>query len=122
MKSASWIRAPENPGQEDSRGAVIVSWRDRLGLLSSTIKHPSFREEREWRLISTTIPREDPRCLVRVGRSMFIPYVEINLVAIGPSIPVKEIIVGPTPHMWLAMNAAGSLLHSKKSLGDSKNK
>jgi hypothetical protein len=108
MKSPSWIRALENLGQDGSYQAVIRAWHDRFALVAPTIKHRGFGEEREWRFISDHISWGDPRCLVHVGRSMLISYVEFNLVAISPRIPVKEIVVGPTPHMWLAIQAVGS--------------
>jgi hypothetical protein len=114
MESGVWNHARENPEQDDSCQAVSRDWRDRFLQLAPIIKHWGFKEEREWRLISAPIPWGDPRCLVRVGRSMLIPYVTFNLVATGLLIPVQEIIVGPTPHMWLAMQAAGSLLHSRR--------
>jgi hypothetical protein len=114
MKSSSWIRALEHPEDDDSRRAVILAWSDILLPWAATIKHRGFREEWEWRLVSPLIPWGDPQCLVRVGRSMLIPYVKFNLVAFGPYIPVKEIIIGPTPHMWLAIQALGSLLDSKR--------
>jgi hypothetical protein len=44
---------------------------------------------------------------------MLIPYVKISLVRLGPHLSVKEIIVGPTAHIWLAMQAACSLRDSK---------
>jgi Protein of unknown function (DUF2971) len=92
MKSPSWIRALEHLGEDDSRSAVIGAWRDRFLPLAVTIKHPAFQEEREWRLMSTLIQVDDPRCRVRAGRSMLIPYVEYNLVEINPISPSKRLL------------------------------
>jgi hypothetical protein len=42
-----------------------------------------------------------------------IPYIAIKLAMIGSHIPIKEIIVGPTPHMKLALVAVGDRLAYK---------
>jgi hypothetical protein len=44
---------------------------------------------------------------------MLIPYVPIKLTVIGSHVPIRGIIVGPTPHMQLAQSALGDWLTSK---------
>ena len=62
--------------------------------------------------MSSSIPLGIPRCCFRAGRSMLIPYVTYNLTGISPDLPVKQIIVGPTPHLWLAIQSVGAWLRS----------
>lgn len=43
------------------------------------VKSAPFREEREWRLVVTTVQQDDVPFKFRVGRGMLIPYVEYPL-------------------------------------------
>ena len=95
----------------DSLGIALL-------LFAPTIKHKEFSEEREWRLISRPLPYS--KLDFRPGASMLIPYYKYRLDA-TKSLPqsspakIKEIVVGPCPHMQLALRAADSFL---KAQGD----
>jgi hypothetical protein len=65
---------------------------------AAALKHPSFSEEHEWRLISRLVDPDNTETKFRPGKSMLIPYGEIKLADENEKIPVAEIIVGPTPH------------------------
>lgn len=71
------------------------------------LKHQSFKEEREWRLIS--IPKMVSELCFRKGKSMIIPF--FNL-ALGPdrNTYLDSVIVGPTPHAELAIASVKMLL------------
>jgi Protein of unknown function (DUF2971) len=81
--------------------------------LAPALKHPSFVEEAEWRLISTW-PKyiSDPRISAREGKSMMLPYFEFKLGLGSDPLPPPEIIVGPNPHMDLAVLAVYFLFGS----------
>ncbi len=80
-------------------------------LVAPALKHPSFAEEREWRLIRLPISFEhEPH--FRAGRSMLIPYQEHSFPDKSHSVPIEELVVGPTPHPDLASDAAQALLSS----------
>jgi hypothetical protein len=81
--------------------------------VAPTIKHCAFHEEQEWRLISAPIPFGDSRWQVRAGRSMLIPYIPVTLAPSDAYLPIQDVVVGPTPHMDLAVRAAGVLLGPK---------
>jgi hypothetical protein len=67
--------------------------------IAAGIKNPAFSEENEWRLISEPIPFTDPRVKFRSGKSMLIPYVEIDLVENeNDYINIPGVWVGPTPN------------------------
>jgi hypothetical protein len=86
-----------------------------LGLfnIAPALKHPSFSEEREWRVVSPTIQTTDTNTKIRTGKSMLIPYGEFNLQE-GGKLSVSKIVVGPTPHKELSVLSVMQLLFSKK--------
>ncbi len=94
-------------------GGAIRVWSARFALLAPTIKHGAFKDEQEWRLISNLVSPEDSRWRVRAGRSMLIPYISITLAPVGAYLPIQDVVVGPTPHMDLAIRAVGILLELK---------
>lgn len=76
------------------------------------LKHPSFSEEKEWRLISPPTSIKHSQVSFREGKYMIIPYFEFELVDNQEKMFV-ELIVGPTPHKDLAINSACNLLSAK---------
>jgi hypothetical protein len=113
MQSGRWTKALDQPGIDYSYQAAIEAWLESFVFVAPTLKQKAFHEEREWRLISDPISGIDPRWKVRPGRSMLIPYIASDLAAVGSQIPVKDIVVGPTPHMELACMAVGDWVNAK---------
>ena len=60
------------------------------------LKHKSFQEECEWRIITKPLPCTDQRFGYRAGASMIIPYFRLPL-GKRKSLGIKEIVIGPTP-------------------------
>lgn len=79
----------------------------------TALKHPKFKEESEWRAIQ----REGGTPSIRPGASTLVPYVNFPL-TINPQDQVKlsRLIVGPTPHVPLALRAAKNLLQSTSTI------
>jgi hypothetical protein len=77
--------------------------------LAAVFKHPGFREEREWRLV-TRGDIYSRNQLFRAGRSGIVPYIERPLAAPGYPIRLRRIVVGPNPHQPLTIGALKSLL------------
>jgi hypothetical protein len=71
----------------------------RLAEIGASLKHPSFAEEREWRLIATHVPAGSVR--YRATRSLIVPYYDLAI-ARGSSFPVERVVVGPHRHADLA--------------------
>lgn len=103
------------------RNAALFLAR-RLLQIGQGFKHHGFREESEWRVISSVtpitkqgmppIPLRDLK--FRVGKHMIIPYTEFKLTdEENPNLPIEEIIVGPTPHEALARASVEALLSTK---------
>ena len=72
------------------------------------MKDKAFSDEQEWRLVAL-IPTNDPRVQLRPGKSMLVPYVPIDLKLSLDSTLLWNILIGPTPHIELAMSSAAHL-------------
>ena len=89
-----------------------------VGLLeyAPALKHPSFFEERNRRVVSRVLGPKDTKPTFRVGKSMLIPYQEFKLANPGLPIPIARVIVGPTPHMNLSISSLTHLLLSSENV------
>jgi hypothetical protein len=74
-------------------------------------KHPSFRKENEWRLISKPLDVCDLR--LRRGKSMMVPYCNKIQFHESPP-PIDHVFIGPCPHMDLSAEAVRTLLQREK--------
>jgi hypothetical protein len=75
--------------------------------IAAILKHPSYREEEEWRVVSPVITDyvEAP-VLFREGTSMLVPYIEFSLIDQGNSpIAIEHLFLGPTPNITISMNS-----------------
>lgn len=75
------------------------------------IKHSAFREEQEWRLISP-LHHDLANCEIRAGKSMFVPYLPIDLGAQKPTF--ARVVLGPTSHKELSMASLWAYLAKEK--------
>jgi hypothetical protein len=82
--------------------------------ISPYIKHESFKDEQEYRIISQYT---DEKIKYREGKSMMIPYIEFSPVDDDGLLPISKIIVGPTPHKELSKLSVESLLKSENYNG-----
>jgi hypothetical protein len=82
--------------------------------LAPVFKNATFKEEKEWRFILTR--NNTSVWKFRSGQSMITPFIEVNLLTdeddLG-SMPVSEVIIGPTPHPELARTSVRMLLESQ---------
>ncbi|RUQ36682.1 MAG: DUF2971 domain-containing protein [Candidatus Competibacteraceae bacterium] len=71
------------------------------------LKHPSFQEEEEWRIVSPVITDYlTSPVLFREGTSMLVPYFEFDLRFHENDATVLEhLFLGPTPNINLSMNS-----------------
>ncbi|MEW8436923.1 MAG: DUF2971 domain-containing protein [Candidatus Thiodiazotropha taylori] len=83
--------------------------------IASSLKHPSFKEEEEWRFISPLITDlTDSRIKYRVANSTLIPYMEFHLPKEADHLLFHEVVIGPTQSMNLSMMSIPNYLRSKK--------
>lgn len=86
---------------------------ERLFKFAPLLKDRSFKDEKEWRLVGSIVPR-GPTARVRSQGSLLIPYVEIDLTPekhaaanadIFEPLTIAHLVVGPTPHPQLNADA-----------------
>ncbi|WP_295871767.1 DUF2971 domain-containing protein [uncultured Zhongshania sp.] len=75
--------------------------------LAAILKHPSFEEEQEWRLVSPVVSDYRQAAVnFREGRSMLVPYISFSLVADdNDAVDLDHVYLGPTPNISLSMNS-----------------
>lgn len=78
--------------------------------VSTFIKHTSFMDEQEYRIINNGTNDKVNHC---EGKSMIIPYIEFSPMDENDKLPISKILVGPTPHPELSKLSVQSLLESK---------
>lgn len=85
-----------------------------LGLLSlaPVLKHPTFHEEKEWRLVSS--PRDLKEAKYRASPSLLVPYRPVPIRE-NDLIPVVRVLVGPGPHPDLDEMAVSGLFDGQTS-------
>jgi hypothetical protein len=87
----------------------------KCALVSSILKNENFREEKEWRLVCIVKERSKnyPDVKFREGKTMLLPYLNIDLIKGANNIPIQEIYIGPTTHESLSKKSVDLLLKSK---------
>jgi len=83
--------------------------------LAPSLKHPTFAEEREWRLVSSSISLDDSRVQTRAGRSMLVPYVTVSIES-DTKLTIDHLKMGPTPNpdvSWLSAHRIMRVLFKK---------
>ncbi len=75
--------------------------------IAAVLKHPSFREEKEWRIVSPVfIDCADSKVLFREANAMLVPYVEFDLrFEKGRSMILDHLYLGPTSNINISMNS-----------------
>jgi hypothetical protein len=74
--------------------------------IGSLMKHSSFAEENEWRLISKTISYKDPSCGWRTKDGILLPYNELKLGCDENGyLPISEVYIGPCKEKKLAADS-----------------
>ncbi len=74
--------------------------------IAAVLKHPSFREEKEWRIVSPVIANTaGAPILFREGHAMLVPYIEFDL-GLDKKPPVLDhLYLGPTANVNISMNS-----------------
>jgi hypothetical protein len=77
-----------------------------------TIKNKCFKEEKEWRLISSAFSssKVKERMKFRAGKTAIIPYYEFELAGEGERLPIDSIIIGPTPNRDESLRSVKAVL------------
>jgi hypothetical protein len=79
--------------------------------LAPCYKNEKFKDEEEWRLIKLVYNEE---IKFREGKTLVIPYIEIDLKDKDGNLPIESICIGPTPYMAESEASLEMLLKEKK--------
>jgi hypothetical protein len=93
-------------------GQVFDQIETDLLRIAAILKHPSFREEKEWRIVSPVYTGgADRTILFREANAMLVPYVEFDLVPEGHGPPqLDHVFVGPSPQSNISVNSVQMFL------------
>lgn len=96
------------------RATAQTRFADDFLRLAPLLKHPSFKAEREWRLVSTPERYSEPAQVgikLREGRTMPVPYVELPLSLDHLDVTALEkqltpsYVLWPIPELWIGPSA-----------------
>lgn len=130
-RTRSWVNSLPSTSLEIFHASITQRFWDEFALLASQIKHPSFSEEGEWRMVSNgmAVPRpidgkelseskamvSEPRQIqLRPGPSTLVPYVEVKLINSDGHLPLYLARVGPTIDPHRAAHSVSLLLSTSK--------
>ncbi|MEA2451533.1 MAG: hypothetical protein QOG04_243 [Actinomycetota bacterium] len=104
-------------------GSVRPSFLEEISAVAVSAKHPSFMEEREWRLVSGIMDEKRSPFHFRGGRYTLIPYMEFPVAVEtedgSETIEAfKEVIVGPSPYPELSIQSCAGMLRHFGIVGD----
>lgn len=101
-----------SPGQSADAHLTRVTrhFFSELVHLAPFLKHPSFKEEREWRAVRHTPTASMPGLAFRASAGMIIPYLALPLSDDKRPLKFDQVVVGPSPHQLLARQAVADLL------------
>lgn len=117
VESYKQYRVISSTGAEakNTSGVFFEQFREEFLQVLTVIKHPSFHEEEEWRLISPYFPVFKEEIIkYREGASMMVPYIKIPLVRNqGRSAFFDSVMLGPSRHANLGMSSLAAFLSNQ---------
>ncbi|MFZ1084154.1 MAG: DUF2971 domain-containing protein [Terracidiphilus sp.] len=112
---ANWQAIPEREEGFRILGAISKKHFFPLSKRRAITKDQAFSEEAEWRLVfqleRTGTTDSEPK--FRLGRSMPIPYFNVDLTWENQALDIHKIIVGPCPHPFEAAKSVERLLRKQ---------
>jgi hypothetical protein len=93
---------------------AILNFYLELMRVAPTMKHNSFEEEQEWRLVLHRGFSLVPEVNYRSGKSLLVPYVDFKLSLKKSEDVISDVIVGPSPHMSLSVRSAREFLEQNR--------
>jgi len=79
----------------------------RFSHIAPVLKHGSFLEEQEWRLISRQMDMRNNNIDFHPGSSILIPHYNFKLAIDNEQLEIDKLIIGPSPNKELASKAIG---------------
>jgi hypothetical protein len=100
--------------KEEKKKSLLQDFEREFLKFATRVKDPGFKEENEWRLILTLDETRNDEVLYRSGKSMLIPYIEINIRDENKHLNIPDIWVGPTPNPYLSRISIADFLYAQK--------
>lgn len=97
---------------EERASTMIDAVIPKIIRIAPALKHPSFVEEEEWRLIGGPFALNDEHLDFRPGRYGVIPYFKFSLQC-ERGFRIKEIVAGPAPDKKKTVESAKYLVGAK---------
>ena len=102
---------------DDAIEGALGKLAAQLSMVAAVLKHPDFKEEKEWRAFAL-VTSNDPRMRYHIKGSVVVPHCSLNLESNSSRFPVTQVTVGPNAHQLLAMRGLDAL-QSKVNIGRS---
>jgi hypothetical protein len=97
-----------HPGSIEERAKYAA---EGIFFFVPTFKHNDFHQEDECRLIFTPPPDCTVNPQFRVGRGMLTPYYSLHALTAGTfRLPIKRVVVGPSPHKEMNVASVRAML------------
>lgn len=132
-EARKYYRVSRREGREPTEKLVndhVAAFKGFFAKLAARIKHPAFRQEEEWRLVSAPLAVETTETRFREGNSTLVPYIDFALEIENETLfedidhrpsevnsPITKVLVGPTPHPNLARQSVRALLRTEEVWG-----
>ena len=86
---------------------IFASMETDVLRIAAMLKHPSFSEEKEWRIVSPVVSGRGNSLpvLFREGHDMLVPYIEFNLSLDGKPPMLDHLYLGPSVNANISMNS-----------------
>ncbi|MEX2374394.1 MAG: DUF2971 domain-containing protein [Dehalococcoidia bacterium] len=110
VPNTSESQGPDLRAEAEKYSAVLF---EQIIFVAPLIKHTSFAEEKEWRLIWMPGRLDILSLKYRQGPGLLVPFVEVSLSGEDGLVPLEEIIVGPMPHQEAALRALSGALQNQ---------
>ena len=98
---------------EDQLKNICNDFLIYLFLISPMLKHESFKEEKEWRIVSSNL-KVAPDIHFRANDLNIIPYIELPLSQVGSEVEFKKIFIGPASKNQYSKEAVSQLLRKNR--------
>jgi len=100
------------PGADRKQWATsfLEMWREQIVYLAPILKHPSFKDEKEWRLIYALHPNDIAKIEILQRSALISRHLPISF---GSKLPIREVVVGPCRHPSVSLISVGTYLSAQ---------
>lgn len=111
---SSSTHAPSLNNDDEQLNAFFTALERDLFRIAALFKHPSFQEEKEWRIVSDLEDDVNQPCTTpiafRQGHTMLVPYLTLSL----NELAFHHLFLGPTPNAQTSLNTLQMFLKEKQ--------